>query len=384
MVAAMIQNIRIETMANGGDGIGRIDGKTCFIPYSVTGDLIDIRITESKKRFSRGEIVEIIEPSPFRTEPFCPHFGICGGCTWQHIAYDRQLRIKEKLIRSPLERIGGLSPDSVPEIKAVQASPDIRAYRNSVRFHVDSDGNPGFFQSGSHSVVPIDECPVSLPDINRRLAELRSELGKTEKPPVSIQLYVTESRELLEWKEYPGKGKDLPFHQINHGVNALLREKIAELTAEAGGDGTRVLDLYSGDGNLSLNIPGAEVVGVESNGRAVRTANKGSDGGRQKYIREEVERFLRTPEYRELRNRSYTHIIADPPRTGLKGLTDGIAALQAPAIFYVSCSPPDLARDAASLLEKGYILESVHPFDMFPHTAHIETIAVFRLFNAGR
>ncbi len=378
-----VTEIRIDALANGGDGIGRIEGKTCFVPYTVPGDIIDIEITETKKNYSRGRTARLRSPSPHRAGPFCPLYGECGGCNWQHIDYQYQLEAKRELLSSTLAKIGGISLPA-PAVPPVVPSPRDKGYRNSAYFHVDREGGIGFYRGGSHSVVPLESCPLLVPELNRRLKELRSIVPAqgTAARPRSIHLYASETGELKEWMEHAGKTKDLPFHQINHGVNRLMVEKTAEIvreTAEAGA--CRVLDLFCGDGNLSLRCGCENIAGVETNGRALRKAAKQADargltGAR--YIREDAAVFLRNTKYGGLREEGFSHIIVDPPRNGVKGIVDDIAALRAPVIIYISCSPPDLARDLQGFRDAGYEPRELYPLDMFPHTSHIETAAVLK------
>jgi len=412
--------IHIDSMAYGGAGIGRVDGKTFFIPFTVEGDVAEIEIISEKKRFSTGSLISIIEPSVYRAEPFCPHFGTCGGCQYQHIQYKIQTELKKIILGDVLQRIGKV----IPGLESTIPSPKETGYRNSVRFQVSPRGEIGFYETKTHNVIPIRECPLVVPEINKRLRECTAVFGKERPCPERIDMFVSEDGKLTERLQYPGENRPLPFHQVNHDVNGFLRKKLFD-TVRATSDGSnignvRILDLYCGGANLSgqfaspdFSPPLELLIGIDSNREAIQAASQyatehpprerypnieficgdvrsvlqGQKKGKQ--ATQSTHSALQPAQpnshpasghqiFNSAAARGFTHIIIDPPRQGIKSIINPIAALEAPAIIYISCSPPHLARDIASLQEAGYELDSVTPLDMFPQTSHIEALAVFR------
>jgi len=153
------------TCVYGGDALARLpDGRAVFIPYALPEELLRIKLVEEKERYARGEISEIIRPSPDRIKPRCPHFQDCGGCHYQHISYQEQLRIKESILVDQLRRVGKI--DS-PSVKPIRPSPSPWNYRNHVQFHIAEDGRPGFLKNRSSEVVPIQECHLPEESLNR-------------------------------------------------------------------------------------------------------------------------------------------------------------------------------------------------------------------------
>jgi len=167
---AELQQVRFEKMVYGGDCLGRLaDGRAIFVPFMLPGELAEVEITESKERFARGCVVNLLETAPERTDPPCPYFTVCGGCHYQHLDYPRQLELKKDLVRDQLERIGKLT--NLPEI-GITASPTPFAYRNQVQFHpnhtesAEAPSSLGFKKASSDEVLPIDKCLLIPDDMN--------------------------------------------------------------------------------------------------------------------------------------------------------------------------------------------------------------------------
>jgi len=172
-----IEELTVDNAAYGGESIGRLsDGRAVFVPYTIPGETIRVKITEEKKRYARGELLEVIEPSPFRVRPRCHHFGICGGCHYQHIAYKQQVVIKRSILKDQLERIGRLAN---PPIEETIASPKIYNYRNQVQFHLSGGGKPGFILADKKGVLEISECHLPEEPLNKfwPLLEIEPQTG---------------------------------------------------------------------------------------------------------------------------------------------------------------------------------------------------------------
>src|SRR5437016_9498333 len=160
-----VVDLRIEDVAFGGKGVGREQGKAIFVPYTIEGELVSAEIVREKKQFAEAELVEVKASSPHRVAPECPYFGRCGGCAYQHIAYEHQLAIKWRQVRDVLQRIGKLK--DIP-MRPIIPSPISYAYRNRITVHAQ-DGVIGFFQRDSHRLIDIERCPISLDEVNQAL-----------------------------------------------------------------------------------------------------------------------------------------------------------------------------------------------------------------------
>jgi 23S rRNA (uracil1939-C5)-methyltransferase len=170
-----ILEFRLEKLAYGGDAMGRLeDGRAVFVPFGLPGERVRVRLTEERRNFARGELVEILEPSPQRTAPRCKHFGVCGGCHYQHLPYEEQLHLKREILRDQLTRIGKLENPSVHEMVA---SPSPWNYRNSVQFHLTEEGKLGYVKAQAPTVFAITECHLPEATINSLWPQLEFEPG---------------------------------------------------------------------------------------------------------------------------------------------------------------------------------------------------------------
>ncbi len=164
--------VKIDSMAFGGNGVTRVEGKVLFIPYTISGEKAWVEIVEQKRSYSIARLTKLIEPSPWRVEPPCPYFGACGGCQWQHIRYSAHGEMKKEILREALERIGGLK--EIPSI-TVYSSPDAYGYRVRVQLKVKKNA-VGYYEERSHHLVDIDHCLISHPLVNHLILFLRKNL----------------------------------------------------------------------------------------------------------------------------------------------------------------------------------------------------------------
>jgi 23S rRNA (uracil1939-C5)-methyltransferase len=418
--------VAIERLAAGGDGVGRVGGKTVFVPLSAPGDVVEAEIVEDRRTFSRARIRRIVTPSRDRVEPPCPLFGACGGCAWQHLAYEAQLLAKRTIVEDALRRIGRLAPPPVPP---VLPSPLQYGYRHRARLHVAIEGGAarlGFFRAGSHRVVPVERCPVLHPALDAALAALAAALrrgGATLAPgtgvradtgwegatvrltfgdPRGVALRIPPSLEhaLLEAfdaagiaLEIAGAGRRrlrLPlgpggdalvttgatFTQVNLLQNRALVAAALDLAAVRPGE--EALDLCCGLGNLAVPAAGrgARVLGVDLDGEAVRQARENARraGCDATFVRGDA---AATAAALAGEGRRFDLVLLNPPRGGAREACAALAGLAPARIVVVSCDPATLARDAAVLAGGGFRLAAARPLDLFPQTAHIETAARF-------
>jgi len=368
--------IKIDSLSYKGRGVGRVDNIVYFVPLAAPEDLLEIEITGREKHFRTGCIVKIIEPSPCRVEPVCPYFGKCGGCNWQHVSYKRQLSEKKNILKETIIRIGKTGADIDPVIP----SPKVYGYRNRTRVKFFRDGKIGFYEAESNRLIEIDNCPVLSPGINGFLQRLKSESFPKPVPKGEIDIY-EDSEGSLRYSFISSDKKDImPFSQVNHGINSLLKERIRLLIKEYmhGRSKPDILDLYCGDGNLSLHLSGiaGSINGWDLSAAAVK---KGMETVRRNNLKNIVYKkgdISKNPAAAGKLSGRFELLIIDPPRRGLKGMVSSIAGMGVPLIFYISCVPPVLARDLRDFLKEGYVIKKIIPFDMFPQTYHIETLSV--------
>jgi 23S rRNA (uracil1939-C5)-methyltransferase len=412
----MTLDVTFTTLSNGPDAIGRLaDGRAVFVPFAIPGETARVEITEEKGHYARARLVELIAASPERVTPVCPHFGPCGGCHYQHLRYDAQLKWKRQVLIDQLTRIGEIES---PNVLETLASPDPLYYRNHVQFSQTPDGRLGFAMLNSHTVLPISECHITRPEIMELFGRLdfglldldrvgvrvdpdgelmlifESESGAP--PDVELELPISVVSLSRQGESFTLIGSDHlvqevegrafrvspgSFFQVNtQQAGALVRLVLEGLGFHERAPG-QVLDLYCGVGLFSAFIAphAAHVIGVESAPGAVRDAEVNLDPFDNVALYESpVEVALE----HLLRDRASatptTHVVLDPPRAGCdKAVTAALVALAAPRLVYVSCDPATLARDARRLILGGYRLSWARPLDMFPQTHHVETVAVF-------
>jgi len=341
--------LTIQDIAFGGKGVARHEGMVVFVPFVAPGEVVTGRITRRKKNFAEAELVSVLERSPDRVEPPCPVFGICGGCSYQHLAYERQLAIKSAQVEQTLRRVGRL--EHVP-MQPIIGSPKQFQYRNRIRVH-RAGRVVGFFAHESRELVDVEQCPISQPKVNAALANLR----RSSQPDGDYSLRA------------PGGGPY--FEQTNPGATREL-VALVERTVRRGQQ--LLADAYCGSGLFSraLRAHFEQVIGLEENVLAVESATREA-APHERYIAGEVSAHL--GEILTAHEPARTTVIVDPPATGITARVADILIGAAPSeIVYVSCNPATLARDLA-VLAKTYRLEAVTPIDMFPQTAEIEVVA---------
>lgn len=356
---SMLQKLilKIEKLNSEGAGVGRQDGKVCFVPWTAPGDTVLAHVEKEGKDFNECRLLEIIEKSPDRVDPPCPYFLNCGGCQLQHISYEAQLKAKQTLVTDALKRIARL-PDAA--VSPIIPSPKIWNYRNRIRLHRDRKGKIGFFKNASHEIIEIEKCLIADERINEKLPLLRV-VGAGSKPPLTDEVRVDGLR---------------TFAQVNDPQNETMIKLVVDFADPKPGE--KIIDLYCGVGNFTFPLArkGGEVIGIEKNGAEIEEARKRV--GLEKvtnirWIQQSAPEALVGLQGDGLRCDT---LVADPPRRGLSEAVEGMMALKPKKIVYVSCNPATFARDAARLIKAGYHLEKCQPLDMFPHTSHVEVIGL--------
>ena len=387
--------LHIEKLVYGGEGLSRLDGEVVFTPFVLPGETVEAERAEARKHVQRARLLRVEEPSADRVDPPCPVFGWCGGCQYQHAAYDAQLRLKRDILAETLRRLGKIEFD--PARIAIESA-EPYGYRNRTQFHFER-GRVGYREMNSRRLVAIEQCPISSPKINEIVAKLNRMVRDRRWPGFvrSLEVFTDErqvqwnvleseqpvAKRFFEWLagEVPGTVDGPLEYEVNEDrfqvsgtsffqVNRFLLPRLAELAVgEAGG--ASAWDLYAGAGLFSLHLARRfeRVVAVEA-GRSAGDLRHNVERARApvEAIAEQVEVFLAkaktAPDF----------VLADPPRAGLgKAVAARLAELRPAALVVVACDPATLARDLAAL-QAAYEIERITLVDLFPQTFHLETI----------
>ena len=348
--------LRIESLAAQGDGVGRLEGCVVFVPYTVPGDRIRAELVRVRPRYARGELLDVLEPGPHRRESPCPYFASCGGCRWLHLDEAGQEAGRIAILREALGRIGRVQ--ELPSVEFVR-SPAALGYRSRARV-AHARGQVGFRAWRSHEVVDIERCLVLDPETQRKLIRLR------EKPP--------RGRGEIEIRGY-GKEVEVAGRRlvISPGAffqaNRTLWDRWFEVVVGACGSGELAVELYAGVGFFTVGIEQSfkTVIAVER-GSSARDARRNT---RASVIEAAAERWL--PE--QVGRLEPNLVLLNPPRVGCDArVIDPLRELSPPRIVYVSCEPSTLARDI-SRLRPAYRLTGLFLLDALPQTHHVEAVA---------
>lgn len=363
-------------------------------PFVLPGELGRVAIHSNRRGVAVGELLQLVEASPQRARPLCPFFGVCGGCQYQHAGYAYQLEQKRQILGEVLERIGKIAP---PEIEIV-SGPEF-GYRNRSQFHL-AGGQIGYLAAQSHKLVGITHCPISSPRLNEALAALREMMRRPRFPRFirSLELFTNEdevqlnvlekdqgvARSFFEWcaESIPGYLSGALSYgrfRVSYGsffqVNRFLVDALVDEALARAGTGERALDLYAGVGLFTAPLAQrfARVTAAESGTSAIHDL-RANAGPAVEAVHERVDRFLarvsETPDF----------VLADPPRAGLgRSVVGQLLRLRPKRLTVVACDPATLARDLALLLEGGYGIGRMVLIDLFPQTAHIETVVHLQL-----
>lgn len=425
----------IEKFSHDGRGIARIDGKTTFIQNALPGETVSFQYLRQKRDFDEGRVISVIKSSPHRAEPRCPHYLLCGGCSLQHLDESTQIHEKQALLLDLLERIGRTQPETI----LAPLTSELWHYRNKARLSVryvekKQSALVGFREKNNpRYITEIEQCPVLNARVDAQIVNLRRMLDSFEAPHSIAQIEVAagdddialifrnlsplsqhDEEKLKEFSDatnfriflqpagpdsvflfYPKNTSDfltyqLPdeaitfkfhptdFTQVNAGLNRLMVQQALSLLALEPQD--VVLDLFCGLGNFSLPMAKhcAKVVGVEgSEAMVLRAGMNARDNGLENTAflcanLEDESALL------SLKQHNFSKVLLDPPRTGAMEIVKQIDKLDIDRLVYVSCNPATLARDTDILVnQQGFRLVAAGVMDMFPHTAHVESIAMF-------
>lgn len=406
-----ILTLSLDTLVYGGEALGRLpDGRAVFVPFALPGETVRARIVEEKRSHIKAELLEVLQSAQHRAAPFCAHYGVCGGCHYQHMPYEAQLAAKTAILKDQLQRIGGLK--DIPVRPAV-ASPAPTHYRNHIQFHLTPEGKLGYYQARSEAVLAIQECHLpeaalntlwpqldfeAIPEIGR--IGLRQGMGEDMQiilessdltpPELSVEDLPVSAIHLspagsvvmagseavfIEVMGRPLRVSAGSFFQVNTAMAAAMVGHILQtlpvyqkLTAHS-----ILIDAYCGVGLFSAFLAPhvGRLIGIEASPSACEDFVENLDDFDHIELYEaSVEQVLPGLNMRP------DIILLDPPRAGLdRYVLDRLMELAAPLLVYVSCDPATLGRDAKRLAAGGYYLEQITPFDLFPQTYHIESIS---------
>ncbi len=401
--------IELTGLVYGGEAMGRLaDGRAVFVPFGLPGERVRARLVEEKRGFARARLLQVLRPAPERIAPRCPHFAACGGCHYQMLDYPDQLRAKTEVLCDQLKRIAGIAD---PPLESIVPSPEPWNYRNTLQFHLDPQGRLGFQAADGSGVLSVRECHLPETGLNEfwpglalepvpGLERVALRLGadgeillalegdELECPEVSVEelpvsaVYLGPAGSLvlagadglaLEVLGRAFRVSAGSFFQVNTPMAGKMVQHVLELLAPQTQD--VVLDLYCGVGLFSAFLAPRvkELIGLELSPSACADFAANLDEFENVALYEgAAEEVLPHLELKP------SAVLVDPPRAGLeRAALDALLALRPERLVYVSCDPATLARDAKRLLAGGYRLRRARPFDLFPQTYHIETIALF-------
>jgi 23S rRNA (uracil1939-C5)-methyltransferase len=374
-----------------GFGLAFAENLTVFVALAAKGDKLRVKIIQKKGKTAFAEIVEILEPSPDRTEPECPYFGRCGGCNFQQLNYAAQLEAKVGIVRDCLTRIGRINYEK--DIRIIGSPRDYK-YRARAQWHIDTRKKKfGYFQRKSHEIIDAEICPILTPELEQTLKNLRGEIAwesfwseiveiEAANSGEDVSIYSAEIIEPTDEIAFTAKGEKYFYDATSFFQgNPFLIEELIE-TALKGAAGETALDLYCGVGLFTLPLARAfqYVSGVEDYEKAIDFAEKNIADARLsnvKFFRENVGDWLKE-NAENIKNLDF--VLLDPPRAGTEKETiESLIKLQSKEISYVSCEPSTLARDLKILTENKYVIESITALDLFPQTHHVETVVRLKL-----
>lgn len=427
--------VTIESLDNEGRGIAHVGGKVIFIEGALPGEQVEFSSYRRKPSYEQATVTKVLRASSQRVVPACPHFGVCGGCSLQHLNIAAQTAAKQRVVEDALWHIGRLKPEQIYPPIAGSAW----GYRHRARFSarwVAKKGGAlvGFREKHSSFVAVMDSCEVLPPVVSALIPELKQLIAWMSEPehfpqievavgevqtvlllrhlsplsredeghlrrfadahgvvwylqskgPDTVQLFYPENSPLLTYTlpDYGLTFRFWPteFTQVNEGVNRMLVRRAMALLAPQKGE--RIVDMFCGLGNFTLPIArlGATVVGIEGSAALVQRAEENAAlNGLSAQCTYAVANLFEVTEADFIALGQVDKLLIDPPREGAIALVNALPTEGGPRrIVYVSCSPATLARDAAVLVhEKGYTLNGAGIASMFPHTSHVESIAVF-------
>ena len=427
-----VADVVIESLAHDGRGVARLDGKAIFIEGALPGERVAIEYLATHRKFDEARATAIQQASPDRVVPRCPHFGVCGGCSLQHLEAGAQIRAKQQVLLDNLKHIGGVAPET---LLAPLTGP-VWGYRGKARLGVKDVIKKGrvlvgFRERRGGYIADLSRCEVLHPSVGERIGELAGLIASLDArariPQIEVAVSETvtalvfrhldplSDADILRLREFAqasgmhvylqGGGPDsvtplepadsvlsyhlpeqqvelrfLPhdFTQVNTVINRQMIALVLQMLELDEHD--RVLDLFCGLGNFTLPLArlAGSVTGVEGEAGLVSRARDNAVCNGLENAEFHVADLATDQRGSNWTGGNYNKVLLDPPRSGAAEVIDTVGNVAPERIVYVSCHPGSLARDAGRLVhDKGYRLLAAGVMDMFPHTAHVESIALF-------
>lgn len=425
----------IDNLSHDGRGIAHIDGKTTFIRGALPQETVSFQYTNQQSRFDEGKVLAVIEPSPQRVEPHCPHFGVCGGCNLQHLAPSAQIALKQDTLLNHFTHIGKVQPETiVPPLQA-----DVWGYRRKARLGVKYVIKKqavlvGFREQNSRFLAEITQCDVLHPSIGMKIMLLRDLISRLDAKEHIAQIEVaiddeqaalvfrhlepltpSDQQILSEFAQanhlfiylqsggiktikplYPENlslaslkyhlpQEDLSFHftpfdftQVNTAINQQMVSQAMDWLSPQPTD--HIIDLFCGLGNFTLPLAkrAFKVTGIEGDAELLNRAETNAQQQNINNIHYHIADLTKIHPQVTWVKAYYDKVLLDPPRSGALEVIRALSFKETQRIVYVSCNPATLARDAGELVhQKGFRLLKAGVMDMFPHTAHVESMALF-------
>lgn len=378
--------ITIDSLTNLGSGVGRIDGWVVFVPFALPGETVKARVYRNDKTFSHADLIEVLTPSPDRVKPLCPLFGDCGGCQYQHLSYQKQLDWKTRQVRELMKHMAAIEFPVNPCLSTEQTW----NYRSKITPHFDRPrdgviGEIGFLANGQRfRLVDVPECKIAMEAINQALPEIRSNirakahtfrrgstvLVRAHAGGVETDFKATATERVgdLNFQFLAGD-----FFQNNPFILPLFTGYVAKQAAV----GARFLvDAYCGSGLFALTLAKhfEKVAGVEVSETSCEWARKNAASnqiGNATFLTASAEAIFDQISFPA----DETAVVIDPPRKGCTPeFIEQLIRFSPSRVVYVSCDPATQVRDLKLLGNGGYQLADVQPFDLFPHTRHLECV----------
>ncbi len=430
---------RIESLDQSGRGVTHIEGKATFIDGALPGEEVLFTYSNQRKSFDEGVVCEILQASVDRVDPLCPHAAICGGCSLQHMASDAQIRAKQQILIDSFKHIGAVEPEVIMAPLSAEPWGYRRKARLGAKYVIKKEAMlVGFREKRSAFLAELTQCRVLHPAVGEQIMALRELLQGMQAyrriPQVEVAIGDAavaltfrildplapedlqrltdfgEQHDMMIYLQPKGpetlyrlwpessvtddglsyclpefdvefKFKPTDFTQVNGAINRKMVQRAIELLDLQGSE--RVLDLFCGLGNFSLPLArhAASVVAVEGEEPLVQRGRENAKHNRLDNIEFYAADLSQEPRSHVWFGQGFDRILIDPPRSGALEIVNDVASFGASKIVYVSCNPATLARDAAVLVAAGYRLCSAGVMDMFPHTTHVESIALFERFG---
>jgi 23S rRNA (uracil1939-C5)-methyltransferase/tRNA (uracil-5-)-methyltransferase len=380
-------DVRIDNLTNEGAGVARVDGWVVFVPFTLAGELVKCRVFRNHKNYSEADLIEVLEPAPNRVVPQCKLFGQCGGCQYQHLAYDEQLQSKQRQVAELLNHMAKIEHP----VREVIPSPVEYGYRSKItpHFHRPKSGGIGaigFLRARTrNAMVDVEHCPIAMPELNAQLAAVRERAranSDTFKNGATLLMRAAKNGVLTRNDEIAVEDVDGIRFEFQAGDffqnNPFILPKfVRHAIEEAKATGAKYLvDAYCGSGLFAISAACdfEQVIGVEISESAVKKAAHNAEINSLTNCR-----FIAADAQHVFKNVPHagadTVVLIDPPRAGCSPeFLQQLFAFGPKGVVYVSCNPATQMRDLVLFTEAGYQLGTVQPFDLFPQTKHLECV----------